>query len=208
MPPAGRRDRCAPLGPVPFEAGSPTGCCKPQLETTDTLSLASSGCDPMPTYFHSPIWADPMWDCERREILPEDDEQLIRRCDLCDRFARFIQPAGWDDDGLQRREIHAPFIHPDDERQPAEVSPFRWPSWRALCRWSRPPTPTSEPYRPRRWNVSALAALPPAIEVRYRRPEVSGYDEVWTLAEWELNGLGGYEISDVVFIWPHRKREG
>lgn len=207
--PAGRHDRCALLGPVPFEAGSPTGRRKPQLETTDTLSLASSGCHPMPTYFHSPIWADPMWDCERREILPEDDERLIHRCDHCDRFARFIQERGWDDDYGRWCEEHVPrHYHPDASAAPFEVSPFRWPSLRAWRLWRHPPTPAPKPYTPRRWNVSDLAALPAAIEALYRRPEVCGYVEVWTPEEWELNPFGGIEIPNVVFIWLHRRREG
>lgn len=162
----------------------------------------------MPTYFHAPIWADPLWDCERRETLPEDEEQLIHRCDHCDRFARFIQPAGWDDHGLQWCELHAPFIHPDDDQQPVEVCPLRWPSLRARRRWSRPKTRAPAPYSPRRWNVSDLADLPPAIEARYRGPEVSGFEDVVVPEEWELNALGGYEIPNVVFVWPHRKREG
>ena len=154
----------------------------------------------MPAYFQAPLWADPLWACGCREILPKDDERLIYRCDHFDRFARFLQPAGWDDDGLQWCEFHTPLIHPDDDRQPVEVSPLRWPSLRARRRWSRPPTPAPEPHSARRWNVSDLATLRAAIEARYRRSEVAGHIEVWTPEEWELNVLGEYEMPQIVII--------
>ena len=148
----------------------------------------------MATYLHTPIWFDPLWDCGPREILPEDDDLWFVKCDHCNEIGRFERRLACERNGLWC-EAHAPFRHPDDDRQPFEVTPYRWQSLRDRRRWFRPPTPAPD-RGPRKSNVSEVSALPAALAPGgvYRRREardgvtfIEAFD-VAEIAEWRSPG--------------------
>ena len=115
----------------------------------------------MATYFHTPIWSDPLWDCGPREILPEDHDLWFIKCDHCDEIGRLERRLACECNVLWC-EAHAPCRHPDDDRQPFEVQPYRWRSLRERRHWRRPPTP-GPGRRPRSWKVSDLSDLAEAL---------------------------------------------
>ena len=159
----------------------------------------------MPKFYYSPIWADPMWDCGPREILPEDDHALWIHCDHCFEIARFERCAALACDGFWCA-AHAPFRHPDDPKEPFEVSPRRWSSPRIKRLYECPPWPAPAAKR-RAWDVTDAAEIQAALAALHRHNASPCLVQDWILEDWDLEGPDGVEIPNLVFMWPHRTSE-
>ena len=110
------------------------------------------------------IHLDPIWECERREIAPEDDARWWVRCEHCDQLASFQRPLWTEDDrGWCSEHVPRGVWHEDSEA--FETVPWRWWNGR-VQRLQGPPTPQPPPRGRQPWagpddaDLSNVVLLP------------------------------------------------